>query len=254
MKFLICFFLFPFFSHSNSLSPALFLSQGGSGGASLREDFSFLINPATMAFQKKNKSVLAYSFKKKEHTALFSFLDLKTNFPLAISYQRNWSRSFTSSDADKMFVSSALKISSFLSFGINIEQERLTKEWNGDFGSLFRVGNQTSLALFLNQILKKEMKNSSSLSIAVYHNWKNFFSIKMDASRYANKQWIVKGGIESLFQRFFSLRVGGTWFQKNKDYLLSGGLAFQSPKLLLEYSIETDYKMYQQAFILIIHI
>ena len=67
-------FNFPLVSQAKrELSSPLFLSQGGAGGASLKEDFSYLINPATMGFQKKAKGVLSYSFNQSRQTALVSF-------------------------------------------------------------------------------------------------------------------------------------------------------------------------------------
>ena len=251
--FLLFIFVFPVLSQSELSSP-LFLSQGGAGGASLKEDFSYLLNPATIAFQNKNKAAMAYSFKKQEQRALLSFVDLKTKIPMAVTYQRDWSDSFTKSKNDKMFVSSGIKFSRYFGLGLTAEKELKKTTWNGSLGSILRIGNQISLALFLNQILKKENQNQRSLSFAAYHNWKNFFSTKIDISKTAHQKWIFRGGVESLFQNFFSIRLGGTWFQKNKKGLLSGGWAFQSPKFLLEYSLEANQKIYQQAFVLILRI
>ena len=243
------------------LSSPFFLSQGGSGGASLKEDFSYLINPATMGFQKKTKGALTYSFKStnftpKKQTALLSFLDLKTKMPLAITYQRTWTDSFKKSEADTMFVSSGFRVTPYLSIGLTIEKELKNSSWNGGIGSILKFGNQTSMALFLNQILKKENKNQRALSLAFYHYWKPFFSTQLDITKTAHRKWIFRGGLESFFQNFFSIRLGGAWFQKTQRGLISGGLAFHSPKLRLEYSIEIerDEKQFQHAIVLILQI
>lgn len=251
--FSILVWVYPFFSQAELASP-FFLSQGGAGGASLKEDFSYLINPATMGFQNKTKGALAYSFQAKNQTALFSFLDLKTKFPLAVTYQRFWSDSFQKSEKDIMFVSSGFKVAPYLSIGFTVEKDLKKTLWNGGLGSVLKLGNQMSMALFLNQILKKKNKNQRALSFAVYHNWKSFLSSKLDITKTAHQKWIFRGGLESFFQNFFSVRLGGIWFQKTQRRLISGGLAFHSPKLRLEYSVEKDEKQYQQAFVLILQL
>lgn len=236
---------------ATELSPPLFLSQGGAGGASLKEDFSYLINPAVMGFQRRTKGALAYSFKQNRKTALLSFVDLKTKLPMAFTYQRFWSDSFKKSEKDTMLFSSGFRLSPYFSFGINVEQDRKSSEWNGGIGSVLLLSNQLSLALFLNQILKKENKNQRALSLAFYYNWKNFLSAKVDISRSANRQeWVFKGGLESLFQNFLSIRLGGLYLYETQKGRISGGIAFYSPRILLEYSVEADQKTYQQALVL----
>ena len=244
---LIC----PLPGNANSLSPIFSLSQGGAGGASLKEDMSYLINPATMGFQNKLKGAVLYSFKQKQKTALASFLDIKTKLPLAITYQRFWSDSFRRSGKDKMFISSGFKISPNLSLGLTVERELQPSLWNGNIGSVLKLGNQMSLALFLNQILKIKNQNRRSLTMAFYYDWRHFFSTHLDISKTARKEWIFRGGMESFFHDFLSIRFGGVWFQKMQKGLVSGGLTFQSPKLILEYSIQKDEDIYQQAIALI---
>lgn len=252
--FIVIFLAYSWISPAEELSSPLFLSQGGAGGASLQEDFSYLINPATMGFQKRTKGVIAYSFKKHNHRAVLSFLDMKTRFPLALTYRRSWAHSFSKSKKELMTFSSGLKVSPYLSFGFNVEKELNPSVWNGGLGSVFRMGNQLSMALFLNNILRKENKNQRILSLAFYYNWKHFLSAKADISKSARQEWIFRGGFESLFKNFLSVRLGGTWFQKAEYGLISGGLAFHSSRLFLEYSVETDQKTYQQAVILSLQI
>ena len=252
--FLFLFFASPMANSTDELSSPVFLSQGGAGGASLKENLSYLINPATMGFQNKAKGSVSYSFKTNKQTVLLSFLDLKTKIPLALTYQRFWSDSFRNSEKDKVFISSGFQASPYLSLGFTLEKELKPSVWNGSLGSVLRLGNQLSCALFLNQILKMDNKNQRSLSIAFYYNWKHFFSTQLDISKTAHQQWIFRGGLESVFQKFFSVRLGGTWLQKTQAGLISGGVAFYSPKLLLEYSVQTDQKIYQQAVTLTLRI
>ena len=256
MKRLCFFFLFvlPLTILAEELSSPVLLSQGGAGGASLDENLSYLINPAVIGFQNKRKGSALYSLKKNRQTLLLSFLDIKSQLPMAITYQRFWSHSLRKSAKDQMLFSSGFKISPYFSLGIHVEKELSSSIWNGGLGSALKLGQDLSLAVFINQILEKEDKNQRILSLAFYHQWRNFFSSQLDISRTGQKEWIIRGGLETLFQEFLSLRLGAVWFQKIQKGIISGGLAFQSPKLMLEYSIQKDDKDYQQAMTLIFRI
>lgn len=244
--------LCPFVTHSRSMHP-LFMSQSGAGGASLREDFSFLINPATLTFQNKNKMALAYAVKQKRKLLVFSFVDLKTKIPLAISYQRSWIKNFTKNKTDQMNMVSSMPFSNYFSIGASVKKNIQSGSWQADVGSLFRITPKFSLAVFATDLLKVRKKNRKQISFGLYHNWSNFLFIKIDASKKVHKNWIVRGGIESLFQQFLSIHLSGAWFKnrKIKPYI-SGGVAVQSPKLVLEYAIQGNKKEYQQALSLIL--
>lgn len=251
---LLLLFIYSSSSWSEELASPVFLSQGGAGGASLKEDISYLINPATIGFQKRTKTALYYSFKQKKQTALLSFLDLKTQIPLAVTYQRSWSKSFKKSKEDIFLLSSGFPILPYLSLGLTLKKQIKSSDWNGRVGSLLRLGNQLSMGLFVNQVLKRK-NNPRALSLAFYYNWKHFFSTNLEVSKLEkDKEWVFRGGFESLFQNFLSLRLGGVWFKKTKKGLISGGLAFYSPKGTVEYSIQKESKTYQQVLALILKI
>jgi len=251
---LILISIFSLPSLAEKLSSPLVLSQGSAGGASLKEDFSYVINPATVGFQRRTKGAIAYSFKQKQKTVLVSFLDRKTNLPLAFTYQRFWSNSLKKPDKQTLLFSSGLQLSSFFSLGLTVEKEVKKPNWNGSVGSLLVLGEQLSIAFFMDQLLKIDDQDQKIMSLALYYNWKEFFSTKVDVSRTAQKEWIFKGGLESLFQNFLSIRLGGIWAYKKQKGWVSGGLAFYSPRLLLEYSLETDHKNYQHAVVLNLYI
>ena len=253
----LSFFLLSVFSSislAQDLYPAPLLSQGGSGGASLKEDISYLINPATIGFQTQFKGVLLYSFKQKKQTAVLSFLDLKTQIPLALSYQRFWSDSFKKSEKDLLLFSSGFKISPHLSLGLAIEKKLKSPLWNMHLGSVLRWNPQLSLALFLNNFLEEQNKNERILSLAFHYDWKKFFSTHLDVSKTVHRGWILKGGVESFFHNFFSLRGGYVWFHDMRQGLISGGVVFHSPKFLLEYGLQTHQKTYQHIFSLILRV
>ena len=242
-------------------SHPFFLSQGGSGGASLREDMSYLLNPALLAFQTKAKAGISYSFKQKQKTVIASALDLKSKLPVALTYQRSWSESFRKSQENNLFVHSGFRLSPSLSLGFSVLRELKLSHWNFNLAGVFRVSSNLALSLFLDKVLEEEIKNQRVLSLALYHHWKRFFSTQIDFSRTEQRTWILRGGFKSLFHPLFSLQLGGrayfkddNLFKKIEKSFLSGGLSFHSPKLLLEYGIEADKKIYQHSITLLLRI
>lgn len=251
----------PCFSKEKSLQHPFFLSVSGSGGARLNEDFSYLINPALLAFQKRKKIGLSYSFKNKNQTAVLSVADNKITLPVALSYQRWWSDSFQKGTQNKLFLSSSFKLYPFFSLGLNIERSLQAPYFgNGSLGSFLRLSPQFGLALFLDNILKEKDKNLRLLTFSGSYLWKGFFSIQSDLSRSAQKEWILRGGLESLFHPLFSFQLGGMAFMKElsrtavENYLLSGGLSFHSPKFTFQYGLQTDSKNEQHSLSLLIKI
>ncbi|MCY4320925.1 MAG: hypothetical protein OXC37_00750 [Bdellovibrionaceae bacterium] len=255
-------FLLSFTTLAEELSHPFFLSQGGSGGASLREDTSYLLNPALLGFQKRTKGAISYSFKKEQQTIVGSFLDLKTKLPIALTYQRTWSKSFRQSKENTLLIHSGLRISPYLSLGVSLKREIKVSNWNLNLGSALKLSPHLGLAVFLDKVLEKEKAKQRILSGALYHQWRNFFSSQVDLSRTEQKEWILKGGLRSLFHPYFSAQVGGRTyfddkmaFNKIKKYFLSGGFSFHSPKFFLEYAIEKDtQKIYQHSITLLIKI
>ena len=238
-------------TQDQELLPALSLSQAGSGGASLKEDFSYLLNPALIAFQKKSKGGLAYSFKKQKHLTVLSFLDAGTKFPLSITYQRFWSKSFKKRDKESLTLGSALKVAPYISFGVSTQKELRSAGWTGILGSNIRLAKTLSMAVFLNQNFTNKKFEQRDLSLAFYYSWRNFFSSQVDITKKPGSQnWLLTAGVESFFHDFFSVRLGGTWFYKTQDLWFAGGLNFKSPKLLLEYAVLSDQKTYQHAIVL----
>ena len=257
----LIFLLFCLTATGEELSQSFSLSQGGAGGASLREDMSYLLNPALLGFQRRTKGAVAYSVKNQRQTVSASFLDLKTKLPMAFTYQRAWSESFRKSVENNFLIHSGLRLSPFLSIGASVQRELKSSHWNFNLGSMLRLSADLGLAVFLDKALKEEKAKQRVLSAALYHRWKSFFSTQIDFSRTEQKTWILRGGLRSLFHPFFSVQLGGrlyfeddSAFRKIKNGWLSGGLSFHSPRLLLEYGVETDQKSYQHSIALMLRI
>jgi len=254
---------FSFLAHSEkqNLQHPFFLSVSGSGGASLSEDFSYLINPALLAFHKKKLVGAAYSFKDKDQTLVFSIGDNKTKIPLALTYQRWWSDSFQKGTKNTIFFSSGFKLTNYFSLGFNIESNTESSvKGNFSLGSFLRLNSQFGLAVFVDKALKEKENNLRVLTLSSSYHWKNFFSLYSDLSRSARKDWILKAGLESLFHPLFSFQLGGLAFMKDlkfketQSYLLSGGLSFLSPKFVLKYGLQTDTTKHQHSVTCLIRI
>lgn len=252
-------------SQEDKLQHPFFLSVSGSGGASLNEDFSYLINPALLAFHQRKKIGLSYSFKNESQTGVLSLVDNRVKLPVALTYQRWWSDSVTKAGKNKLFLSSGLKLSNFFSLGFNIERkiEKTTESLffgNASIGSFLKLSPQFGMALILDKVLKEEDQNLKLLTVSGSYLWKNFFSIQTDLTRSAQKNWTVKGGLESLFHPLFSFQLGGIAFMKElnlkemESYLFSGGLSFHSPKFSFQYGLQTDSKNYQHSLTCLIKI
>lgn len=257
--FVCLFFSFSFLSHSKEFPYPFSLSVSGSGGASLSEDFSYLINPALLAFHQRNIMGLAYSFKNKEQSLALSVVDNKNKWPMAVTYQRLWSGAFHKGGKNQFFFSSGSRLTNYLSLGFQLERD-LDSSFNANIGSFLKLSSQLGFALFLDKILREREVNLRVLTFSASYHWKDFFSLHSDLSRSAKKDWILKMGMESLFHPLFSFQLGGMVFMENlaiekgEDYLLSGGLSFFSPKFVLNYGIQTDAKNYQHSISCLIKI
>ena len=235
------------------MSHPVFLSRGGAGGASLKEGPSYLINPASMAFQQNSRMTVAYSFKKKHKMALISFLDKKTNLPLALSYSRFWSKSFSKKDKATVLASSGFKILPLWSIGLSLEKELKKSVWRGGLGTVLNAENLFSVAALWSPSWIKKRKQSS-FTFSAYHQLKGIAFFQLDAVKPPGQKWIFRGGVESAFHNYFSLRAGGAWFQETKEQRLSGGLAFLSPRFALEYGLEKSGAHYQHALVFTVKI
>ena len=253
---LLFFFTLPCFANTEIQQP-FFLSVSGSGGASLNEGFSYLINPALLSFQKRKKIGLSYSFLNKNHIGMVSLMDHRVRLPVAVTYQRKWLESLKKGVQNQLFFSSSFKISPFISLGVNFKRNLQAPYFgNGSLGSFIKLSSHLGMSLFIDNILKEQNKNLRLLTIAGAYRWKNFFSIQTDLSKSAQKFWILRGGVESFFQSFFSVQVGAVAFLKELDWqelekhFFSGGLTFHSPRLKLQYALQSDTKDYQHSFTL----
>ena len=252
--FLLGFFLFSQFSFSlektNFHSSLPQIAYSGAGGGSLSHDFSYFINPALLGYARKQQSLLAYSFKSHWQTALFSFMDRSAGIPMSVTFQREWYSKGKYKPLNRWSFSSGTRISPVFSLGVTVRKGK-DKEgknrWNGDLGALFRLAPQTSLGVTLSEVLVYESRNQRTLNFGVYQGWAHFLNGRVDASFSREQEWIIRGGIESLFQKFFALRVGGLWSFKEKKALFSGGVGFFGPRLQFDYALQKDQNFFQHV-------
>lgn len=240
------------------IADSLFLGSSGSGGASLRGDLYYLINPAVLGFHQGTKGALAYSGDFKQNMAWLSFTDIRNKFPLAVTYQRLWLDSFTDKGKNKIILSSGFKLSPVFSVGFNMERTLKPFTWNAGLGSFFRLNSRFAMALFLDKMFKEKNQNFRRLTLASSYNWRQFFWTQLDVSRSTQQYWLFKLNFESVFHSYFSINFGGQVktkqinFEEIEGLLFSGGLNFHSPKLILGYGVQTDQESLQHSLSLIV--
>lgn len=226
----------------------LHLAYGGAGGASLKPDFSYLINPAILGYGKNQGSLLAYSIKSHWQTVLVSLTDRKAGLPVGVTFQREWHSQGTFSPLNRWSVSAGSKITSYFFLGVTARRDKAKGEesqWNGDMGALFLLGRQTALGVTLSEVLIYESQNRRALNFGFYQSWTHFLNGRVDVSFSRENEWIVRGGVETLIQKFFAVRLGGLWSFKEEKALFSGGIGFYGPRLQFDYALQRDKTIFQ---------
>lgn len=247
MRFLFYFLLFlPFFSQSDT---AFQLPFSQSGRASIEEDLSQLINPATLGFHKRSKSAIAYSFQGKNQKLSVAFTDVKNFIPMSFFYERSWSeKGFISGDWNRVSVAVASPLNQAISLGLNAYRDSLKNKeeedqnlWNGDFGMLLRLPSHTGFSLNLDHILIYEDNNERLLHIGIYQDIKNILSLRGDATyQFQHSDWILRGSVSFSFKRFLAIHIGHSWDKKEMKQRSSLGLGFLGPRLQLDYAVNID--------------
>ena len=249
LRFYFLFLLFiPWISFSEIYS-AFHLHHSGAGRASLKEDLSHILNPATLGFHRNPKSAIAYSFKGNNQNISLAFTDLKTMIPMGIVYERSWSSQFSVGDWDHIEVFVASPISRLFSMGLNIYRDSLPNKdsssedkkisvWNGGIGTIMRLSPQTALSVNVNHLLVYNEINNRSINLGFYQNIMKLFNLYADASYSKENKWHLKGSFELNFKKFLSLNIAHSWDVEKESGLLSGGISFQGPRLQLDYGIE----------------
>lgn len=236
--------------HFESSPPQL--AYSGAGGASLKPDFSYLINPALLGYAENQRSLLGYSVKSNWQTVLFSLVDQTAGIPMSVTFQREWDSQKKYKPLNYWSFSAGSKISPYFSLGITAHRnkdEEGENRWNGDIGALLQLGPQTAVGATLSKVLVYESQNNRALNFGFYQKWTHFFSGRVDTSFSRKQEWVIRGGIETLVQKFFALRVGGLWSFKEERALLSGGVGFHGPRLQFDYALQKDQDVFQHVVI-----
>lgn len=228
--------------------PPLQLPYGGAGAASLKDDFSHFINPATLGFQNQSQVLLSYALDGEIQKGIIALQDRQGGFPMGLSYGRLWRKKGPAEN--KWSLSLAQPLGSYFSFGVNVHRDHLKPPWSGDVGLLFKPATKTALGVSLGNITvsKGSSQRDKVLTVGGYQEFGGFFSVRADASHLKNQGWLFKGGFETLFYNFFAVRVGGVWKDREKTPVLSGGGGFYGPRLQVEYGTQKDKRLWYHAF------
>lgn len=229
------------------------LSYNHAGTASLEQDFSYLLNPATLGFQKKSQSALAYSFKGSHQVIALSFTDLKSVVPLGITYERHWPAHSQESQLNRTFFSLARPINTYLSAGVTVQRESYGDKkdslWQGHGGFLLRFSRNSALSFTVNQILVYNSNPERVFGFGLYRKFLDILGTRMDISYSQKTSWQARGALETMFKKYFSLKGGGFWNFQTQKAVWSGGLVFYGPFLQLDYGLEKEGDKTQHAFV-----
>ena len=230
-------------------TPLPHIVYGGAGVASLKPDLSYLINPSILA-GTAGQAVAAYSVKSFHQTALLSVTDKHTMIPAGVTFQREWDSRKKDTPLHRWSFSVGSKIIPSFSLGAVIHRETAKNKptrWNGGAGALFRLGRRAALGAALSDLLIYESKNRRILRFGLYCKWARLLSGQVDMSYSVKHRWVIRGGAETLINRFIALRGGGLWSFEEEKALFSGGVGFYGPRLQLDYALQKDLKVFHHV-------
>ena len=230
-------------------TPFSHIVYGGAGAASLKPDLSYLINPSLLAWMG-GQGVAAYSVKSYLQTALLSVTDKHAMIPAGVTFQREWDSRKKYAPVHRWSLSVGSQIISSFSLGAVVHRETEKNKdtrWNGGVGALLRLGRRTALGVTLSDILIYESKNRRVLRFGLYRKWARLLSGRVDMSYSVKNRWVIRGGAETLINRFIALRGGGLWSFKEKKALFSGGGGFYGPRLQVDYALQKDSAVFHHV-------
>ena len=250
--------VFPLFAEAFSLSPfepsPFHLAYSGAGSASLKPaDFSYLLNPAGMGFNRHSRAAVAYGFKGRRQIGALSLADQKTGFPLAVTFQRMWSSTEKSALLDRMSFSSGAVVIPNFSMGVSVHRDKKKGEgksrWNGDMGAVLLLGRGAGVGVACSKLLIYDSKNNRVMTFGFFQKWSPAVSGRIDASFSRETRWTARGGLEILLKKFIAVRGGGAWSFEEEKPLFSGGVGLYSPRLQFDYALQKDDTILQHLFI-----
>ena len=255
MRYIFIVFLFLSFSsygnpHKNFLSPFQ-LASGGAGVASVKSDFSYIVNPAILGFYSRSQIGGAY-YKTEDQLkkTIISIVDTGSLIPMGITYEREFDKELKTATKERWETSVGYMFQRFLSLGVTIQREKeATSEayiWEVKAGGILKLRPHFKVGIVFENLKSyaQSSQNKPHMIIGAHYNWSHFLNVRADLNYKNLETWSLAAGTETVIKKFIALRVGGHWIpssleRKTDDLFISFGAGLKSPKLQFDLAYST---------------
>ena len=218
----------------------------GAAGASLRNDFSFLSNPALLAFQTKPSLLAGWRLSDRSQTGLLAAQDFSGGLPVGLFLSKIW-KSEKAGKAGKGVnwgFAAAQKAGRSLAFGGAVHKTGPSL-YRARLGLGFKAGRRAAVGLSFGSPpvsfsrRRAWRKAEQAFSAAAFQGFGDSLSARAEADfDFKAKGWIVKGGAEGRLFKFLALRGGGICHLKRNSCSQSFGAGVAGARLQIDYGAE----------------
>jgi len=240
--------------------------MGGTGIAGVGDIEGVFVNPAEVALLR-NHSFGAYyqdgyvaEGQHRNHMGL-GVGDRGQNvlFPGAIHYLRirDTGRSAEPADGELWHLTMGEQILPNLGFGLSgyrlayrVRGERETVQWNGSAGLIWVVNRKLGVGYTMSNLARPSGRVPEGLredlrhGVGVYADVAEIANLRLDISRREahnpNRGFVYMAGFESMSGKFLVVRMGYRVDDSAHERHATAGIAFNGPRLKLEYSVEKN--------------
>ncbi|MGE3759600.1 MAG: hypothetical protein AB7H97_17675 [Pseudobdellovibrionaceae bacterium] len=264
--FILLFMSFPSFAFAQPFTGALSSAMGGTGRAGLSSSEGSFLNPASIPLIKGYDFMAHYrdgdlgpgTHKQAIGLGMVDSTE-DTAFPGAAHFvrTRESGRSPTPVSGELWHGAGAVLINDQLSVGVSVYrwQHRANNfptytQWNGALGVLWLVDPNISLAyVFENPAqagseVPTALREDMRQSVGSFFRFSEVAIARFDLSRQERNnpdgRMIYMFGLESATSEFFVVRAGYRLDDMRNQRSWSGGVAFNGPRLRLDYAFERD--------------
>lgn len=264
--FILILMTFSSFAFAQPFNGALSSAMGGTGRAGIPSSEGSFLNPATIPLIKGYDAMIHYrdgDLGPGTHRQALGIGMVDSSedaaFPGAAHFvrTRETGRTATPVNGELWHAAGAYLINNQFSIGASVYrwQHRANNfptyvQWNGALGFLWLVNNDFSLAYVLENpaqpgsdvpaALREELRQS----IGTFFRFSDVAIARMDISRQERNnpdgRMIYMFGLESATSEFFVFRAGYKLDDMRNQRSWSGGIAFNGPRLRVDYAFERD--------------
>lgn len=256
-------------AYAQYLSGPVSQALGGSGLAANDEAEQFLLNPAALVHSKD--AAIGYFYSdgyrdKNEHDNFYGVTlsdnseDVLVAGGAAFFKRRRTFDNFSTLDELKGQFSFAKVLYKHISVGLSVDYlqsdadgDKKYKQWDGTIGILYNPNPDLAFAAIFRNLAPTDkdipapIRNVDEIGLGVHYillgNFRGRLDVLQPQQLNPEKDYIVRGGLESLLDAYMAVRLG---FENNgvtDRHSLSAGIGMVGPRLKIDYSYvkNTDY-------------